>query len=66
MDHAPITPTDFPEKERSSSDPDYDAWFRRQVEEGLADMEAGRAISHEAMMALLEAQNTAIDAARKA
>ena len=64
MEHTTTAPTDVSEKDRSSTDSDYDTWFRQQVEEGLADMEAGRFISNEEMMALIEAQNRAMDAAQ--
>lgn len=33
--------------QRSSDTASYDAWFRRQVDAGLADIEAGRVVSNE-------------------
>ena len=40
---------------------EYDAWFRAQVQEGLDDMVAGRYISHEEMMRLINEQNARLD-----
>ena len=31
----------------SNSDPEYDAWFRAEVEEGLREIERGEFITHE-------------------
>ena len=59
MEHTPTALTDVAQKEPLSTDSDYDTWFRQQVEDGLADMEAG-----EEMMSLIEAQNRRMDAAR--
>ncbi len=33
---------------------DYDAWFLREVDKGLAQIDAGRTITHEAVGARLE------------
>ena len=48
------------EKEKKE-EKEYDAWFRAQVQEGLDDMEAGRYISHEEMMRLINEQNARLD-----
>ena len=34
----------------SNSDPEYDAWFRAEVEEGLREIERGEVITHEEAM----------------
>ena len=31
----------------SNSDPEYDVWFRAEVEEGLREIERGEVITHE-------------------
>ena len=64
MEHTPTALTDVAQKEPLSTDSDYDTWFRQQVEDGLADMEAGRSTSGEEMMSFIEAQNRRMDAAR--
>lgn len=58
-------PSDVSAKEPLSTDVDYDAWFRQQVEEGLADMEAGRVFSHEEVMACLKEHIRALEATQK-
>ena len=36
---------------RSGSNPEYEAWFRRNVEAGLQDIREGRVVSHEQIQA---------------
>ncbi|MGK2741074.1 CopG family ribbon-helix-helix protein [Tepidicaulis sp. LMO-SS28] len=42
--------------ERQREERDYDLWFRRKVDEGLRDVEAGRTVPHEEVMERLKAR----------
>lgn len=41
------------------SDPEYDAWFRQKVEEGLEDIRNGDVYSHEEVEAIFKARREA-------
>jgi predicted transcriptional regulator len=43
---------------------DYDDWFLREVEAGMAQIDAGQTLSHDAVGARLEKKLTDHDAAR--
>ncbi len=43
-----------------TTDPAYEAWFRRKVEAGLRDVREGRVVSHEQIVADSKARHEAI------
>ena len=48
------------------TDPAYEAWFRRQVEAGLQDIQEGRVVSHEQIKADAKARRERLLAAKRA
>ena len=47
------------------TDPEYDAWFRRNVEAGLQDIREGRVVSHEQIQADVLQRRARLFTARK-
>lgn len=48
-----------------TTDPEYDAWFRRNVEAGLQDIREGRVVSHEQIQADALQRREKLHAVRK-